>query len=476
MTVPPGYTEADVEQCGMGGVARLSSADRRSSFEHDVDRVLYAAEFRALSGRTQVISADHVGIFHNRLTHTLKVAQIGKRMAALLAQRASEDGLTGAGPSPDVVEGACLLHDIGHPPFGHIGETEITATLDTLAGGWYPNGFQANAQNLRIAAYMAVRRNRAPRGLHLTRATLDASVKYPWRRGGSDKPHGAKHWGCYEDQEATLRWILEAEDLPDPPVSKREAPTRPVEEQIMDWADEVSYASHDLDDFYRAGLIPLAEILSGVPRTALSSGGRASLGYETSRFLDYLERTEEPDFDIEAVIRGLWTVTNTAASNLHHYEATAAGRGEASVATSALISAFLGPEAIRLVRVQDSEHLTRYGASLQVSTAHREAINALKKLLWCYVVDRPGLASQQAGQRRIIRELVRWYSEQPSRLLPEDRREEYEVEPRQEGGERGHRDPLRAAADAVASLTEAQAIRIHRRLSGADSGQVTDLR
>ena len=322
---------------------------------------------------------------------------------------------------------------------------------------------------------MAVRRDRAARGLHLSRATLDASVKYPWKRGTEDQPYARKHWGCYNDQEDAIRWILKQDQVPEPPATKAGAPARPIEGQIMDWADEVSYACHDVDDFYRAGLIPLADILNGVPRTALRSGGRASAGYETSRFLEYLERTEKPGFDVDAVITGLWTVQNTVA-NLHPYEANASGRGEAAAATSALISEFLSPDAIRLERVGDSEHLTRYGATLDVNVQHREAVAALKKLLWCYVINRPGLASQQAGQRRIIDELVRWHAKEPSRLLPEERREEYEDEPRAGSDRKGHQDALRGAADTVASLTEAQAVRIHRRLSGVDYGQVTDVR
>ncbi|NHA67722.1 deoxyguanosinetriphosphate triphosphohydrolase family protein [Phycicoccus flavus] len=475
---PPGYSETDVEQFGLGSAVGTTDSDHRSPFQHDVDRVLYTPEFRALSGRTQVIAADQLGVYHNRLTHSLKVAQVGKRMASLLAARAVQDGEGGAGPDPDLVEAACLIHDIGHPPFGHIGEKQITKTLDELAGGRYENGFQANAQNLRIVTYMAVRRGRMARGLHLTRAALDASVKYPWRRGpktapGSEDDFASKHWGCYADLEDTLLWISGDAQLPDPPVEAKDAPARPVEEQIMDWADEVSYACHDVDDFYRAGLIPLADILNGMPRTALKAGGRNSAGYETNRFLAYLERTEDEGFDIDSVVRGLFSVQNTVGS-IHPYESDASGRGEASAITSALISAFLSPDAIRLERQNDSEHLTRYGASLSVNPEYREAVVALKKLLWCYVVDRPGLATQQAGQRRILDDLVRWYAKEPGRLLAEDRREEYE-EADPITGQPGHSDALRAAADTVASLTEAQAVRIHRRLSGVDYGQVTDL-
>lgn len=470
--IAPGYAEADVEQHSLGVTAGNSDRDHRSPFQHDVDRAIYAPEFRALSGRTQVTAADQLGAYHNRLTHTLKVAQLGKRAATLLTDRAHDDGHRGAGPDPDLVEAACLIHDIGHPPFGHIGELQIRSTLDALAeGGRYGNGFQANAQNLRIVGYMAVRRDRAARGLNLTRAVLDAAVKYPWRRGDDDDTYASTRWGCYADQEETLRWVLDTDTLPNPPASRDEAPRRPVEEQIMDWADEVTYACHDVEDFYRAGLIPLDEILRNLPRE-LPSVSRATGSHEINRFLEYLERRKDATpGDLDEAVRSLWLVQNVASGPVFPYDGSSATRGKAAAVTSYLISEFVGPEAIHLEPVGDAEHLTRYGSRLVINDAHRRAVETLGNLLWCYVIDRPGLASQQAGQRRIVDELVRWYSAEPSRLLPESRREEFEGH----RGADGHGDALRAAADTVASLTETQAMRIHQRMSGVDYGQLTDV-
>ncbi len=438
-----------------------------------------------MSGRTQVSAADQFGSYHNRLTHSLKVAQLGRRMAVLLTDRAHEAGHHGAGPDPDLVEAACLMHDIGHPPFGHIGETQIQRTLDALAregsgaDARYENGFQANAQNLRIVGFMSVRRDRAERGLNLTRAVLDAAIKYPWRRGGADQPYAAKSWGCYSDQEETLRWVLGGAEVPAPPAASNLAPVRPVEEQIMDWADEVSYACHDVEDFYRAGLIPLEKLLSD-PAVDRPSVRRGSLGPEVNRFVEYLERRAESagqDADevaqsIDDAVASISRVQNVVSGPpVNRYDGSAATRGKAASVTSKLISAFVSSDAIKLEPVGEGPDLTRYGARLAIDEAHRKMVKTLGALLWCYVIDRPGLASQQAGQRRIVDELIRWYADDPSRLLPEERREEYEAH----DGRHGHGDPLRAAADTVASLTEIQAVRIHRRMSGVDYGQLTDL-
>lgn len=475
VAIPPGYSAEDVEQQGLGAAVRRTDSDHRSPFQHDVDRIMYAPEFRALSGRTQVTAADQFEVYHNRLTHSLKVAQLGRRMSALLTDRAHDEGLTGAGPDPDLVEAACLLHDIGHPPFGHVGERQIQSTLDDLAssetpGSRYPDGFQANAQNLRVANYMAVRRDRSARGLNLSRAVLDAAVKYPWKRGGAATPWAAGKWGCYSDQELALLWILREAQIPNPPASSTDAPVRPVEEQIMDWADEVSYACHDVEDFYRAGLIPLEKLLSesAVDQPSIRRG---SLGPELNRFVEYLERQGKTADEWDAAIEGIHQVQNVVSGPVNRrYDGTQATRGKAASVTSQLISEFVGPDAIRLQIAGDGNDLTRYGARLAITARHRNMVTALSQLLSCYVIDRPGLASQQAGQAHIIDQLIRWYSSDPSRLLPEGRREEYEGH----DGRRGHGDKYRAAADAVASLTEAQAVKLHRRLSGAEFGQVTD--
>lgn len=493
--LPSGYNEEDCTQHGRNKIAGRSEVDERSPFQHDVDRILYSTEFRVLAGKTQVVASDQVGAYHNRLTHSLKVSQVGKRMAVLLAAHARADGISEIGPDPDLVEAACLIHDIGHPPFGHIGEVEIERGLDGIwsaqerakvsersaeaSVGPHPDGFQANAQNLRIATYLCVRQNVDPRGLHLTRALLDAATKYPWHRGGNNT-YGGKHWGCYRSEDAALSWVLgrgnEAAHVPLTPESKADVKPRPVEEQLMDWADEVTYACHDVDDFYRAGLIPLDEILAGLPPSQVDPrrGVSREVGYETRRFLEYL--MAEGEYAEEAVLTALERVANSI-GQLFPYEDTQAVRGTAAGATGSLLAYFLGKRSqaeheagvarkVRLEPVGAGNALTRYSAVLHVDAEVRETCDVLNALIKCYVINRPGLATQQAGQKRILRDLLNWYASDPRRLLPEARREEY----------LDHDDALRAAADTVSGLTETAAVRIHRRMSGIDYGQVTDLR
>lgn len=461
-----GYSEADLMQHAVAKIVTPGPGDVRSPFQHDVDRILYSSEFRALAGRTQVVASDQLGGYHNRLTHSLKVAQIGRRLAALLTANAPEGVV---GPSPDLLEAAGLLHDIGHPPFGHIGETTLAKCVDELRASGdgdaasFSDGFQGNAQNLRIATYLAARSDRDHRGMGLTRATLDGATKYPWKRGLPDAPYAAEHWGVYGPEEETAKWLLGDDELQAPPATKADVVPRPVEEQIMDWADEVTYACHDVEDFHRAGVIPLDRVFAipaDNPRRAMP------LTFETDQFLLHLAKKAEKkneSFDQTEVVERLREIQNIMLPIEGPYVGDFAGKWVSARSTSGLISYFV--TGLELKATPGAEALTRYGATLEVPTDHKRLVQLLKELIWFYVIDRPGLAGQQLGQRRIVHDLLQWVANDPGRLLPPDRREEYLEQ----------NDEVRAAADYVSSMTEVQALTLHRRMSGVDYGQITDL-
>jgi dGTPase len=194
---------------------------------------------------TQVISPDEGHLFHNRLTHSLKVAQVARRIAerVLKLQRQVADSV---GIDPDVTEAAALGHDLGHPPFGHLAE-EILNDLATKSG--LADGFEGNAQSFRIVTRLALR-SRDSDGLNLTCATLNALLKYPWLRGEGPDTH---KWGAYESEREFFHWAR-SRDTSDC--------RKTAEAEIMDWADDVTYAVHDMSDFFRAGLIPLDRLAS----------------------------------------------------------------------------------------------------------------------------------------------------------------------------------------------------------------------
>jgi len=433
-----GYGKSERERTYTENYVDLS---KRSPFAQDRDRILYCSEFRSLAGKTQVVSADELGRFHTRLTHTLKVAQLGRVLAARLGKELG-NGL----PDPDIVEAACLAHDIGHPPFGHAGEHELCMAMDRLrekkctgtqqqsTGTQQDDGFEGNAQTFRIVTRSASRGGEEPQegGLNLTRATLRAIVKYPWCRGEHSDEKYSKKWSAYSDDKDYLEWVLKGNSDHD----------LPLEEQIMDWSDDVAYACHDMEDFYRSRTIPLDRLL-GTP----DKDGR-----ELERFLDWLKhnrRTYDPDSAKTALLR---------LAKLVHVESPYDGsptmEARLKFSTSQLISHFMNS-----VKAKGAS-LHGYDAELKIPASLHFECDLLKEFAWFYVIESRELRTQQAGQRRIVRDLLEWHFEDQMLLPP---------------FLRGKSDPLRAACDYVASISERHAHELHRRLSGESIGNITDM-
>src|SRR4051794_32815129 len=220
----------------------------RSETQRDRDRILYSSAFLRLGHVTQVASPEHGHIFHSRLTHSLKVAQVARRLTERLAtiEHTGDAAEAVAALNPDAVEASALAHDLGHPPFGHLAEQELNEKAKSFGG------FEGNAQSFRILTRLAVRALPDP-GLNLTRQTLNGVLKYPWPRRQEEAAKDNK-WGVYDPDREYFDWVRG---------HCRDSDAACLEARVMDWADDVTYAVHDMDDFYRAGLIPLDSLCRG---------------------------------------------------------------------------------------------------------------------------------------------------------------------------------------------------------------------
>ncbi|MGX1597908.1 dGTP triphosphohydrolase [Dietzia maris] len=282
------------------GAIRLVSTNRsqekwRSHAQVDIDRLLYSPEFRRLAGVTQVVPPEDDFHFHDRLSHSIKVAQVAASLARMLVHQSQMGGDEAFSVvdirewvDPDHCYAAALAHDIGHPPFGHAGENALQTLLESMKeeefllpdtsseyGDFVPDGsrlaersFEGNAQSTRVVSELSFRGDGVNRGLNLTLRTIAGIAKYPWLRGGhpAGQPKLAKKWSFYPEEGDVLDRLVEyGFVLPEKDGDGRVVRVqRWVEAEIMDWADDISYAVHDIDDFYRLGLVPLHQILNSV--------------------------------------------------------------------------------------------------------------------------------------------------------------------------------------------------------------------
>jgi dGTPase len=380
----------------------------RRDFERDRARVLHSAALRRLAAKTQVVTAGSADFPRTRLTHSLECAQIGRELGHEL------------GCDPDLVDAACLAHDIGHSPFGHNGEF----ALDELAGPC--GGFEGNAQSLRLLTRLEPKV--AGAGLNLTRATLDATLKYPWFSRGP----GTKY-GVYAEDAEVFAWIRAAA----PPGR------RCLEAQVMDWADDVAYSVHDLEDGFHAGLITFKNLNSSTERAVVShttattyTGDDVSVA-ELAEVLDALLA-----LDVWPASYDGGPDTVAALKNL-----TSELIGRFCVAAQdATRAAYQGP-------------LTRYAADLIVPRRQRLECALLKGITAHYVMTRAGVAAAQARERELLAELAFAVERGAPQTLEPLLRPAWDAAA--SGAAR-----RRVVIDQVASLTDTSAIAWHHRMCG----------
>jgi dGTPase len=420
------YTSRDAERWA----AEPPKREGRTQFQRDRARVLHSSALRRLAAKTQVVRAGSGDFPRTRLTHSLECAQIGRELGAAL------------GCDPDLVDAACLAHDIGHPPFGHNGETALAQLADDdglLACG----GFEGNAQSLRLLTRLEPKVPGA--GLNLTRATLDAALKYPWRPG-KDIPIPGKY-GAYASDGAAFEWIRGG--APDG--------RRCLEAQVMDWADDVAYSVHDVEDGLHAGLVAMKSLNDHEERAHVSAIARThycprSWNVEAAEleeiFADFM-RLDCWQFSFDGGPDSLAAAKNLTSELVGRF---------CQAAETATLAASDGASDGASDSAGDRPSLTRYRADLIVPRRQRLECALLKAVAAHYVMTREGAAAQQARERELITELTLAIERGAPVTLDPVLRPAWHAAA-------GDAERHRVIIDQVASLTDNSAIAWHDRLS-----------
>jgi dGTPase len=411
---PAGYDDADA--------ARLLPERHRSQrddFARDRARVLHSAALRRLAAKTQVLSpASPADFARNRLTHSLEVAQVGRELATALDLAA------------DVVDTACLSHDLGHPPFGHNGER----ALNEWAEGF--GGFEGNAQTLRILTRLepkVIDAEGRSFGLNLTRASLDAACKYPWTADHPlPDPGGRLKFGVYPEDEEVFRWL------------RAEAPgrVRCIEAEVMDLSDDIAYSVHDFEDAVVNGYLDPARLVDPREHQWLLTAIQSWVGFDFAR-----DELEDALFRLTRMPE--W---------IDSFDGTRPALARLKNLTSDLIGRFARAATTATRESYATSVLTRYRGHLVVPRIVEAEMAVLKGIIGAAVVSIEGRKDLYKEQRRLLKRVATALWERPDALDPLHAEDFAAAET--DAARR------RVVVDQVASLTDQLAIAWHGSLIG----------
>jgi dGTPase len=404
------------------------SRSGRPTFERDRARIVHSAALRRLAAKTQVVGPGSDDFIRNRLTHTLEVAQVGRDLAHAL------------GCDPDVVEAACLAHDLGHPPFGHNGERALNDAAADIGG------FEGNAQTFRLLTRLEAKTLAADGrslGLNLTRATLDAASKYPWPlaaapdaggRHGDGLPRVGRKFGVYDDDREIFDWMR---------ADAAEPGRVCVEAQVMDVADDVAYSVHDVEDGIVAGRVELTRLASD---TAL---------------LDQIWQTVRdwylPDHDDAGLSAAYQRLTAMEGWPQQRYDGSRAHLAGLKNLTSRLINRFCLAVQRAVAEAGLPTAIVRYDVDLPVPPDTVAEIGVLKGIAAHLVMKADDRLAAHERQRDLLRELVGAMCDRGAVAMEPAFGRDFEAAD-------SDAERLRVVVDQVASLTDTSAVDAHRRL------------
>lgn len=403
----PGYSSSDQDRFLDEPAKRAG----RTEFMRDRARVIHSAALRRLAAKTQVAVPWENDFQRTRLSHSLECAQIGRELGESL------------GADPDLLETACLSHDLGHPPFGHNGE-EALAEVAVDCGG-----FEGNAQSFRLLTRIeakTVDANGKSIGLNLTRASLDAATKYPW----SNQVNPRK-FGVYADDVEIFNWMR---------IGAPEG-RKCIEAQIMDWSDDCAYSVHDLEDAIFAGQVTVNDF---------------------ERDFDVLYSVMATDYKSDATKDEAAAALERLASLScwpRGFDRTHASLARLKDTTSQLIGRFVGAAERETRAIHGAGNLSRYSANLVIPRESVIEVDLLKAVAGHYLINAAASQERYEKQQVVIRELVEMlYAKAPLELDPI-----FEDDWKNAADDAAR---LRVVIDQIASLTDPGAYALHARLSG----------
>jgi dGTPase len=386
----------------------------RTEFMRDRARVIHSAALRRLAAKTQVAVPWENDFQRTRLSHSLECAQIGRELGESL------------GADPDLLETACLSHDMGHPPFGHNGEEALADAAQSCGG------FEGNAQSFRLLTRIeakTVDKNGKSLGLNLTRASLDAATKYPWAR--SENP---RKFGVYDDDVEIFQWVRQGAP----------AGRKCIEAQIMDWSDDCAYSVHDLEDAIFAGQLSVKTFdtdFDTLYTEMVEVYGSDATKEEAAAALSRLQKLSCWPLDFDRTHRSLARLKDT---------------------TSQLIGRFVLSAELETRKVHGDGPLTRYSANLEIPRDQKVEVDFLKSVAGHYLISAAASQERYAKQQVVIHELVEMLFEASPAELDPIFEDDWKLA--QNDSQR-----LRIVIDQIASLTDPGAYALHAHLCSARS-------
>jgi dGTPase len=400
------YSEADQERFLFEPAKRVG----RTEFMRDRARVIHSAALRRLAAKTQVAVPWENDFQRTRLSHSLECAQIGRELGESL------------GADPDLLETACLSHDLGHPPFGHNGEE----ALAEVASGF--GGFEGNAQSFRLLTRIeakTVDKDGKSVGLNLTRASLDAGTKYPWPRAINPRK-----FGVYDDDVEIFNWMRQGS----PPDRKC------IEAQIMDWSDDCAYSVHDLEDAIFVGQVKVENFEKDfdILHSEMQAGyGSTAIKVEAAAALERLQQLS------------CWP---------RYFDGSHRSLARLKDSTSQLIGRFVLAAELETRKVHGDGPLQRYSADLVIPREQQVEVDFLKAIAGHYLINAAVSQERYAKQQVLIKELVEMLHKYADTHLDSIFAKDWAVAT-------NDTERMRIVIDQIASLTDPGAYALHARLS-----------